>query len=264
MNHRVVLCVDDEVNILHSLKRLLRKEPYRLLTATSGEDGLQLLRKEIAQLVISDQRMPGMTGVEFLQKVKEMYPDTVRVVISGYASAGVIVEAINKGEIYRFMPKPWIDEELKIAIQQCFEHYDLLRQNQDLLEQVQLQNEELKELNEGLEEMVKRRTLSLQLSQKILEKIPLSVLGVSQEGMIVLINERASRMFPSSIHMPLGLDVRLVFPPDVAEHIVRSLTGENSEQPLVFQFYEQPVRMKIETLKEQGSIMGSILMMAGV
>ena len=125
MNDKFVLCVDDEVNILNSLKRLLRKEDYTVLTATSGPEGLSLLEKQPVQVVISDQRMPEMTGTEFLKKVKERYPNTIRVILSGYAEAPALLGAINEGEVFRFLTKPWNDEELKPEIQQCFAQYDL-------------------------------------------------------------------------------------------------------------------------------------------
>lgn len=125
MNDKFVLCVDDEVNILNSLKRLLRKEDYTVLTATSGSEGLSLLEKQPVQVVISDQRMPEMTGTEFLKKVKERYPNTIRVILSGYAEAPALLGAINEGEVFRFLTKPWNDEELKAEIQQCLAQYDL-------------------------------------------------------------------------------------------------------------------------------------------
>lgn len=129
MKDKAVLCVDDEVNILNALKRLLRKEDYNVFFANSGNEALSMLERERVQLVITDQRMPEMTGVQLLQKVKENYPDIVRVVLSGYSDANTIVESINKGEVFRFMLKPWDDEELKSVIRQCLEQYDVIRQN---------------------------------------------------------------------------------------------------------------------------------------
>jgi response regulator RpfG family c-di-GMP phosphodiesterase len=119
MDGKTVLCVDDEVNVLNSLKRLLRKESYKLLLASSGKEGLSLLEKEPVHLVISDQRMPEMTGTEFLQIVKQRYPEAVRIILTGYSEANTIIESINKGEIYRYLMKPWDDEELRNMIQEC-------------------------------------------------------------------------------------------------------------------------------------------------
>ena len=199
MSKRRVLFVDDEANILSSLKRLLRKEDYELLTAGGGREGLSLLEKESVQVVISDQKMPEMTGTEFLQNVKKLHPDTIRVVLSGDADLGIIVDAINKGEVYRFQPKPWNDEELKAIIRQCFDQYDLVQQNRSLMEQIQAQNKELKHLNEDLEKIVEERTSSLRFSKAILEKLPIPVLGVNQEGNIMLVNDAAEETDRKSV-----------------------------------------------------------------
>ena len=129
-----VLCVDDEQNILHSLKRLLRKEGYQILTAGSGADGLKILKEHDVHLVITDQRMPEMSGTEFLAKVKENYPDIIRIVLSGYTEVDSITESINKGHIYKFMLKPWNDHNLKLEIKQGLEQYDLIQVNKKLHE----------------------------------------------------------------------------------------------------------------------------------
>jgi response regulator RpfG family c-di-GMP phosphodiesterase len=146
-----VLCVDDEQNILSSLRRLFRKESFRVLTASSGPDGLQRLREEEVHVVISDQRMPGMNGTEFLAQVKEEYPDIIRIVLSGYTDVDSITESINKGHIYKFLLKPWNDENLKLEIRQALDQYELLQTNRRLSNTVLEQNETLKKLNEDLE-----------------------------------------------------------------------------------------------------------------
>ena len=104
--NRTLLIVDDEENIIRSLVRLLRRDGYHILTATSGYDGLKTLEDNTVGVVISDQRMPQMTGVEFLSKVKGLYPDTIRIVLSGYTDLNSITNAINQGAIYKFFTKP--------------------------------------------------------------------------------------------------------------------------------------------------------------
>ncbi|MEB3245044.1 MAG: response regulator [Vampirovibrionales bacterium] len=118
-----VLFVDDEAHILAALKRLLRNEPYQIITATSAKEGLEILTHTPAQLIVSDQRMPEMAGNAFLQQVKLLYPDTIRVILSGYADVNVILEALNKGEVYRFFTKPWQEEDLKASLRKCLVHY---------------------------------------------------------------------------------------------------------------------------------------------
>lgn len=119
----MVLLVDDEPNILAALKRTLRREGYDVLTADSGEEGLALLAKHAVQVIVSDQRMPGMSGTEFLSRVKSLHPRTVRIVLSGYAEVSAVADAINKGAVYRFMMKPWDDNQLKAEVQSALRHW---------------------------------------------------------------------------------------------------------------------------------------------
>jgi two-component system NtrC family sensor kinase len=212
MHGKKVLFVDDEPHILSSLKRLLRGEDYQILTATSGEEGLKVLQTNSVQLVISDQRMPNMEGTVFLQKVKELYPHTVRVILSGFADASVIVESINKGEIYRFIGKPWNDEELKSSIRQSFEHYEILQHTRELEEQTRLQNVRLSKMNEYLENMVEQRTESLKLSQEILENLPVGVVGISREMEVVFANIEAGNILQILKRIIPGTEAVEVFP----------------------------------------------------
>jgi ActR/RegA family two-component response regulator len=115
-----LLLVDDEENILSALIRMLRRDGYRILTATGADDALDVLGRNDVQVVISDQRMPGTSGTELLSKVKEMYPDTVRMVLSGYTDLAAVTAAINEGAIYKFLTKPWNDEELRLQIRDAF------------------------------------------------------------------------------------------------------------------------------------------------
>ena len=115
-----LLCVDDEDNILRSLKRVFRGEDFRVFTANNCDDAFELLANETIQVVMSDQRMPDMGGTEFLQQVKKQYPNTERVILSGYSEASAIVDAINCAEVYRFVGKPWDDEKLKAVVRECF------------------------------------------------------------------------------------------------------------------------------------------------
>lgn len=115
-----LLLVDDEQNVLNALRRLLRREGYRILTASSGAEGLELLALHQVQVIISDQRMPGMSGVEFLSKVKDLYPETVRISLSGYSEISTVTDAINKGAIWKYITKPWDDEMLLQDVRSAF------------------------------------------------------------------------------------------------------------------------------------------------
>ena len=158
-----ILCVDDERNVLRALERIFLDEDYEIVTAGSGQEGLDILEEtDSFQVIISDYRMPVMTGVEFLKAVYDRWPETVRIVLSGYADAGAIVAAINEGHIYKFIPKPWNDEELRVTIQNCLERYFLLKKNRELLT-------ELADANHALEEKVLQRTEQLELRNRVLE-----------------------------------------------------------------------------------------------
>lgn len=120
---KVLLLLDDEPNILRALTRLLRRDGYRILTANTPQQAFALLAQNDVQVVMSDQRMPEMTGTEFFRRVKEMYPDTIRLILSGYTDLKSVTDAINHGAIYRFLTKPWDDEELRREIAEAFKGY---------------------------------------------------------------------------------------------------------------------------------------------
>lgn len=144
---RTLLLVDDEESIGAALARLLRPYGYRILRAKSGMEGLALLARNEAGVVISDQRMPEMSGVEFLTQVKELYPNTVRIVLSGYADLDSVTEAINRGAIYKFLTKPWDNETLCANILEAFRHYELKREKEQLMGEIQAANDLLAQVN---------------------------------------------------------------------------------------------------------------------
>ena len=115
-----ILFVDDEPNILNSLSRLLRREGYTILTAGSSTEAFEMMAKQPAQVVISDQRMPDMSGTEFLSRIRQLYPDTIRMVLTGYTDLESVTGAINRGAIYKFLTKPWDDDQLREQIREAF------------------------------------------------------------------------------------------------------------------------------------------------
>lgn len=169
-SRHTILLVDDEENILNALNRVLRKEGYRILTAPSGQDGLSIIGKEKTTLVLSDHRMPGMDGVEFLSEVRKRSPDTVRMMLTGYADMQAIVAAINRGEVYRFITKPWNDEEIKLILRDAIRQYELVQENRELQELTRRQNLILKDLNTNLEQKVSERTREVEMLFKELEQ----------------------------------------------------------------------------------------------
>ena len=126
MEKRTVLFVDDEEKVLKSLKRGLMDEPYKTLFATSGKEALEILGQQEVHVIVTDMRMPEMAGLELLKIVKEKHPSIVRLVLSGYTQITTLLTAINQGEIYRFITKPWkLEEEFQTTIRQAIEYYDL-------------------------------------------------------------------------------------------------------------------------------------------
>ena len=136
MSQRTILIVDDEEMILKAIKRTLRSEDYDIFTATGGEEGLKLLEMREFDLIMSDQHMPGMDGVTFLQKVKAEQPQTLTIMLTGAKEIQVAMQAINDAGVYKFILKPWEDDDLKITIRRALESLDLVRERDALRERV--------------------------------------------------------------------------------------------------------------------------------
>lgn len=127
-----ILIVDDEPNVISALMRVFRQENYRILTAYNGEEALDLLSKETCQLIISDYMMPRMNGAEFLRKVKQLYPEKIRIMLTGQADTDAVMSAIKDGAVYKFILKPWNDDDLRVTVALALEQYDLLQNNRAL------------------------------------------------------------------------------------------------------------------------------------
>jgi EAL domain-containing protein (putative c-di-GMP-specific phosphodiesterase class I)/FixJ family two-component response regulator len=213
---RTMLIVDDEENVVSSLKRLLRRDGYQIVTANSGPQGLQRLAEHNVDVILSDQRMPGMTGVEFLRRAKELYPHTVRMVLSGYTELQSITDAINEGAIYKFLTKPWDDALLRTHIQEAFNKKDLSDENQRLHREVHDANRELAQVNQRLQgileaqrEQMHREEVSLVMAREVLENIPAPVIGIDMNGLIAFMNSDAEALFEGAALM-LGADIQTV------------------------------------------------------
>ena len=181
---------------------------YEVVIASSGEEGLSKLEQGGPfQVIVSDYRMPVMNGVDFLKHVYLRWPQTVRIVLSGYADASVIVDAINEGHIYRFIPKPWNDEELRITIQNCLERYFLQKKNRELLEKLELVNHELEEKVLQRTEQLEIRNRALEFSQNLMGNLPVGVLGVDENGLVVFINTMAVKLLKPICADILGMGI---------------------------------------------------------
>jgi len=199
---RTLLLVDDEENITSALYRLLRRDGYNILRANSGKAGLELLMTNQVGVIISDQRMPEMTGTEFLTKVRECYPETIRIVLSGYTELNSVTDAVNRGAVYKFLTKPREDDLLRSHVAEAFQRYEMKVENMRLTHELHLANDELTRINHELEQRVELkaselvRNLSvLRISQEILEHLPVAVIGIGEDGWIATANRTAHRVF---------------------------------------------------------------------
>jgi len=181
VSDRELLLVDDEANILKALQRLLRRDGYTILLANSGEEALQLLLEKKVGVIISDHRMPAMTGTELLAKVKDLYPDTTRIVLSGFSDIDSITEAINQGNIYKFLAKPWDDAEIRTTVQEAFERFELRAENTRL-------TEELKQANIALEQ---KNVETSGLLEQVVNHNSDAIIVVNKERQVVFSNPSA-------------------------------------------------------------------------
>lgn len=149
---RNILYIDDEANNLVTFKANFRKH-YKIFTAESAQEGLKILKKQTIQVIISDQRMPHMTGVEFLESILTDYPDPIRILLTGYSDVETIIQAINKGQVYRYILKPFNETELKVTIDNAFEVFYLREENKVLMKK-------LLDVNDQLEFMLRQKLSS--------------------------------------------------------------------------------------------------------
>ena len=256
---RTLLLVDDEENILSSLRRLLRRDGYTILTATGGKAGLELMATQPVDVIVSDQRMPGMTGVEFLQKAKEMDPDSVRMVLSGYTDLQSVTDAINQGDIYKFLTKPWDDAMLRANINEAFQRKLLGDENRRLSAELAGANNELERINAQLKHVLADRErklgmeeAALSMTHEALAVLPVALLGIDSGGMIALANAAAERLFAQ--HAPLlGLGAEEVLPPPCA------LLLNAGEQHANLDLHGHSVRVDARPLGGHGDVRGTLL-----
>ncbi len=228
---RTLLLVDDEPGIVSSLKRLFRVDGYRIVTAQSGEEGLQRLADIEADVIISDQRMQGMTGVDFLRRAKELYPDSVRMVLSGYTELQSILDAINEGAIYKFLTKPWDDAQLREHVAEAFRRKALDDENRRLALRLECANVDYAELNARLERTVEQQREQSAIYERsagnmreMLDSLPLPVFGVDADGVLVFGNREADVMLAEA-GPDHGVELGMPVPASLQEAIKRAGTG---------------------------------------
>ena len=186
MNEQIrILCVDDEKNILAAIKRSFLDNDYEILSATSGPEGLEVLKKVTPiQVVVSDYRMPGMNGVDFLKEVCKCWPETVRILISGFADLTAIISALNEGKISKFVPKPWNDDQMQTAISEAIKQYFYRQENIQLTQELKRKESELQGLNHKLRHL-----------HDIFFALPVAAMLVDLDGMILHCNKKGAELF---------------------------------------------------------------------
>lgn len=231
LNTRVLL-VDDEENILRSLKRLLADEEYEVLAVTGGEQGLRILKEDPdIGLIISDQRMPGMLGVDFLEKAKAIAPDALRILLTGYADMNATVDAINRAGATRYIAKPWNDNELILIIRDAIQKYQLIKENQFLKDLTEKQNKELRRWSTELELKVQEQTADLQeknkeltgLHEKLSKSVKTMILALSSlielRDVTVLNHSNKVAQVSAAFARRLGLEGSIVESIETAGHL---------------------------------------------
>jgi YesN/AraC family two-component response regulator len=229
------------------------------LTANSGQGGLDILTQQPVDVIVSDQRMPGMTGVEFLGIAKNLYPDTVRIVLSGYTELHSVTDAVNQGAIYKFLTKPWDDEQLKGHIDEAFRRKEMADENRRLNLEVSTANQELAAANRKLEALVKmkqqqitRDEISLDIVREALRQIPMAVIGVDDDDMTVFANDAAQTLFDKTVSI-LGSDIKQLIP-----DLIHASDGGGS-QPCMVEvggcFYEVISRRMGHASQSRGKLM---------
>jgi response regulator RpfG family c-di-GMP phosphodiesterase len=175
---RNILFIDDETNILQAFKRKFRKENFNIMLTNSPQKALQIIEDEEIALIISDQRMPQISGVDLLEKVLKISPDTIRIILTGYSDVNSTIKAINKGHVFRFLTKPWNDEEILDVIKQAIELYEIKHEKKRLESLIAKQNEQLKVLNKQLDIKVRQRTSEIEKLNSNIKKSFLATIHV--------------------------------------------------------------------------------------
>ncbi|SMC22759.1 Response regulator receiver domain-containing protein [Andreprevotia lacus DSM 23236] len=200
---RHLLLVDDEANVLSALKRALRRDGYTIHTADSGAQGLDLVRDWPIAVVISDQRMPYMTGSEFLAHARQIRPHSIRIMLSGFSEVQSLADAINEGAAWKFLFKPWEDDQLRAQVRAAFEHYELDETNRSLNAALQLAGEEMARLNEIMTQRFDQASTDLLRERTELiarwQYLPLAAVKLDAQGHVETSNARAGNLPPGSL-----------------------------------------------------------------
>lgn len=261
-----IICVDDEPSVLRALRRLFMDEAdYDVELIGDGAEALERLKGCSPALIISDYRMPGMNGVEFLKEAKHIRPDALRIILSGYADASVIVSLINDGEIYKFIPKPWDDTEMLVTVRRAIEQQELTWENRRLAEKILEQNKMLQEMNDELEQRVEERTRelkfknqALEIAHNILDQISIGIIGAGDDSQLVYVNQSACTALNLQPHQLLFHPASEVLPAWIINRM-KAVVVQDEQEWQEAAPPPDPNRLICTPLKHAGQTAGTII-----
>jgi signal transduction histidine kinase len=220
-----ILVVDDEPDVVQSVKDLLRLE-FRVLGTTRAAEGLKVLEEQEIHIVMTDQRMPEMTGVEFLSRIRGEHPDAIRLLFTGYADIKAVVDAINQGNVYRYITKPWDPDELQALLRQAAAQYDLIVERNRLVKELQVKNQELEQANTELQQANELKEAFIRVASHEL-RTPLTILyGLTELALQTPAVPEPLRERLANIHKACERLNRLV------EQLIKMLSAGRFERPL--------------------------------
>ncbi|MGL1933071.1 MAG: SpoIIE family protein phosphatase [Desulfotalea sp.] len=214
IEHLTILFVDDEASVLNSLRRFLRKEKYKTLFAGSGKEALEILETQKADIIVTDLRMPEMSGLELIYEVKRLFPQTVRIILSASRDVEETIESINTGEIFRFIPKPLDPESFKQILLDASEYYLLTTERAELLEELAARNSKLESVNNNLQQMADSLRSSEEQFRTITEMANDAVIMTNEEEELIFWNRAAKIIFGYSADEVLGKKPYLFLVPE--------------------------------------------------
>ena len=201
-----ILFVDDEENILKSIRRSLIDEPYAMYFADSGKKALEILENEDISVIVTDMRMPEMNGLELLEIVKEKYPDVVRIVLTGYAQVSTLLAAINSGQIYRYLVKPWkLEEDFKPALKQALEYHRLVAERNRMLKELKAKTEELENQVREKEKLLKKIEETNEVRKEVFNILTAQIIPFVKESIIMV--EKISKSNLSKIDKEISTEL---------------------------------------------------------
>ncbi len=254
-----VLLVDDEMFITRALKRLLRRESYEVVIANSGQEAIELMEKQSFNLIISDQLMPEMTGTELLKIVRDRWPNTIRMILSGYSEINSIINAINDSSIYKYIAKPWNDEELRLHIRRALEQNSLKMENQRLVEEIESQNKKLVILNHHLKQRNTDANDGLILAQEMLDLVDAAVISIDASGLIVSANNQTKPLLEMAPPEIIGTEAKEGLPKHLHDIIFTENNLKNEISQGHLEHLGNNIQWRFRVLKNNNSIRGYII-----